>query len=105
LAEAELAEEFDERNRLPPWPHGEQVCDLADQAVASAPDLTVADDGAAEAFPNVQVGEVAQGVRAGNLALGSGGPVHVVVDNDRPVHVRCQDGHRVEVADEEWSVR
>ena len=61
---------------------GHQVRDLAGQAGVAAADLAVADDGAAEAFAEVEVDEV---VACGRRVLGAGGPVDVVVDDDRAV--------------------
>ena len=49
----------------------------------SAAYLAVADDGAAEALAEVQVGEVVESSAVGGVAFGSCGPVDVVVDDDR----------------------
>ena len=64
LPQAELAEDLDEADGPAPRAGGEQVGDLAGQAGVPAPHLAVADDRAAEALAEVEVGEVVQGGRA-----------------------------------------
>ena len=85
----------------------EQVGDLAGQAAVAAADLAVADDGAAQALTEVDVGEVVQraGPRDVVVALGAGGPVHVVVHDDGAGHQRGEHRDRIQVAEQERAVR
>ncbi len=103
LAQAQLAEDLDERPGLAAGAGGDEVGHLAREPGVAAADLAVADDGAAEALAEEQVGEVGQrGV--GPAGLGPGGPVDVVVDGDRAVDQRGEDLDRVELAEQERRV-
>ena len=62
------------------------------------PHLAVADDRAAEALAEEQVGKI------GWSRLGAGCPVHVVVDGDRTGHEPPEDLHRIELADQERGI-
>ena len=74
------------------------------QAVVPAADLAVADDGAAEAFAEVEVGEIGECAGSGVGLLGAGGPVHVVVGLDGAVDEGREDVGGGELADQERRV-
>jgi hypothetical protein len=69
LPEAELAEYFDERNRLALRASGDKVRNLAGEAGMPAPYLAIADDRAAQSLAQEEVGEVVQG-SAGVVTFG-----------------------------------
>ena len=81
---------------------GQHVGDLAGQPRVAAADLPVADDGAAEALAEMDVGEVVE-LPGPAVALGPRGPVDVVVDDDRP-RPGGEHDRRVQVADQERRV-
>jgi hypothetical protein len=77
------------------------VGDLAGETAVTAADLPVADDGGAQPFAEVEVGEVVEvGVVPGG-AFGARRPVDVVVDVDRAVDRRRERLDRGELTDEE----
>src|SRR6516165_5046397 len=104
LPEAQFAEYLNQGHRLAVRAGGDQVGDLAGHAVMSAYDLAVADDSAAQSFAEEYVGKVGQCSGSGVVAFGLCGPVHVVVDADRPVDVRRQDLDRIKFADQKRRV-
>ena len=104
LAQAEFAEDLDQADGLPVRAGGDQVRDLARQPRGPPADLAVADDGAAQSFPQEDVGEVVQAACAAVLALGPRGPVHVVVNDDRAPDSRRQDLGRVQLPEQERGV-
>jgi hypothetical protein len=89
-AQAEFADHLDQAGGLPPRADGDEVRDLARQPGVPAADLAIADDGAPMSFAQEDVGEVVQAAWAAVLTLGAGGPVHVVVPDDRPRDLRRQ---------------
>ena len=102
-AQAQLGEDLGERHGPAVRAGGDEVGDLAGEAVVPAAHLAVADDCAAQALAQVEVGEIVEGAVAG-FAFGAGGPVHVVVDYDRPVDERREDVGGGELADQERRV-
>ena len=59
--------------------------------MVSAADLAVADEGAAEAFAEVEEGEIGECAGPGVGLFGAGGPVHVVVGLDGAVDEGRED--------------
>ncbi len=104
LPQAEFAEYLDEGHGLAARSGRHEVSDLAGQAAVPAPDLAVADDGAAQSRAEEQVREVVRRRGAVVVTFGLRRPVHVVVHGDRPVDVRRQDLGGIELAEQERRV-
>ena len=103
-AQAEGAEYLDQARGLPVRADGDEVRDLASQPSAPPADLSVADDGAAQSFPQEDIREVIQAACAAALALGPRGPVHVIVDDDRAPDLRRQNLGRIQFPEQERGV-
>ncbi len=103
-AQAKFAEYLDQACRLPVRADGDEVRDLASQPGAPPADLSIADDGTAQSFPQEDVGEVIQAACAAVLALGPRGPVHVIVDDDRAPDLRRQNLGRIQFTEQEGGV-
>ncbi len=104
LAQPEFAEHLDQAGGLPVRADRNKVRDLAGQPGAPPADLSIADDGTAQSFPQEDVGEVIQAAGAAVLALGPRGPVHVIVDDDRAPDLRRQNLGRIQLTEQEWGV-
>ncbi len=83
---------------------GDEVGDLAREAAGSSPHRCVADDRAAHAVVEVEVGEIAQGPRGRGVPFRPGRPVHVVVDRDRSLDVGAENLDRVKLAEQERGI-
>ena len=88
LPQAQGAEHLDQGHGLAVRAGGEEVGDLAGEPAMPAADLPSLTTAAAQALAEVDVGEVVRrrGAAAA-VAFGPRGPVHVVIDDDRPVDV------------------